>query len=84
MRRWARVQFAARCGLCGMQLPDGAYHQLVQLPFMKRELVRCPSCADGLPPPTLPDTHARERAIYKPMQQIAATKPEWLPYREAE
>lgn len=56
MRTWTRAAVTTLCGgRCGGTVNVGDPVQLVEVPGMRRKLIRCEQCADSQVPPDLPE-----------------------------
>ena len=64
MRTWQLAHGRRTCGLCGVSIAVGTPLQLITKIGVARVLYRCPACADGIPPdslPTLPEKPTETR-----------------------
>jgi hypothetical protein len=75
MRTWSRVSWDCHCGLCNSLLRRGDPVLRIQIPGMRRALLRCPLCV-GPAPPDLPALVARtepQPVTMHPLRELAAT-----------
>lgn len=85
MRTWERVVYACLCGQCGAALGVGMSRLVIQLPNLKRQLVRCENCAGPVPPDLPPPGPTQRRTKQMtPIRPLALKlKAEWTPYKDA-
>lgn len=50
MREWRRVSVITMCGGCGNIVPAETPMQIIKIPGVKREKVRCSECVGDAPP----------------------------------
>lgn len=68
---WARAATAMLCGYDQQHVIEReTWHQLVEIPGVKRKLVRCAICAREVPPPDLTEAPVRYERFTKPMVPI--------------
>ncbi len=85
MRTWRRVEWLSTCGACGAVLGRGMLMQTLELPMVKRRLVRCEDCAEGAAPPDLPLVQEPGQSTKRmpAISRIAKTVTrEYLPYKQ--
>lgn len=74
MRTWRRVEHATICGLHPEhELRRGDAVQIIEIEGVTRKLQRCALCADGLPPPDLPELVSHQTT--KPMVPLKRALP---------
>jgi hypothetical protein len=82
LTEWGYTEIEGHCGGCNALLAIGDPIQLVEIPGLKRRLVRCEECAGpapaDLPPFVLP--------MRSPQHETPMSPPprEWMPYRDAD
>lgn len=75
MSKWGRTLKPFTCPGCGRAVAAGAPMRLLELPNLKRSLVRCEVCAGSPVPPDLPATvegiNGRTKRM-TPIRQLAS------------
>lgn len=78
MRRWIRATITTQCGARPEHLIQvGEPMQVLEIQGMKRSLVRCVQCAQGDPPPDLPQVAGPKQSFTKPMKPLKQTAQDW-------
>lgn len=74
MRTWSRVSWDCHCGLCNALLRRGDPVLRIQIPSMKRLLVRCVTCVGPAPPdlPTLVERKEPTPLTMTPLRALTA------------
>ena len=70
MRRWWRCLSDSLCGRCARQIRQDEPVLLIQLPNMKREMIRCQDCAGEAPPELPASTPRQSQQFTKRLQQL--------------
>ena len=83
MRKWSRVAYQERCGLCGSLLGADTPVMEITLPNSSIVKYRCEDCV-GSAPPDLPARISLSETIETKMARIRelATVREWMPYKD--
>ncbi len=80
MRAWTRtIHGRLMCGRCKAVMAAGTPMQTITLQGVKRQLVRCPACAEGDVPPDLPPLMARSQPAPVAMASVRSVMAEVIP-----
>lgn len=71
MRSWRRASEDTLCRKCGAQIAAGSPLQIITLPGVKRDRIRCESCAEEPSPKDLPQLPVRHCDTASGMTHIA-------------
>lgn len=82
MITWTRATWNHLCGACGRQIQPGHAMQIVTVAGVGKPFRRCVLCAEGVPPPDLPEfvAPAPRTKRMEPIGRVASRTVQALPF----